>query len=76
MYTMLSPCDMCTGAIQMYRIPRAVIGENRTFRSPGEAHLRSRGVEVINLDLPEPKALMDGFIANRPDVRNEDTGEE
>jgi cytosine deaminase len=76
MYTTLSPCDMCTGAILLYKIPRVVIGENRTFLSPGEAHLRSRGVEVVNLDLPEPKALMDGFIAARPDVWNEDIGEE
>jgi cytosine/creatinine deaminase len=75
LYTTLSPCDMCTGAILLYGIPRVVIGENRTFLSPGEAYLRSRGVEVVNLDLPEPRALMDAFIAARPDVWNEDIGE-
>ncbi len=76
MYTTLSPCDMCTGAILLYKIPRVVIGEHRTFLSPGEAYLRSRGVEVVDLDLPEPKALMDAFIEARPDVWNEDIGEE
>lgn len=76
MYTTLSPCDMCTGAILLYKIPRVVMGENRTFLSPGEATLRARGVEVVNLDLPEPKALMDAFIEARPDVWNEDIGEE
>ncbi len=76
MYTTLSPCDMCTGAILLYKIPRVVMGENRTFLSPGEELLRARGVEVVNLDLPEPRALMDGFIARRPDVWNEDIGEE
>ena len=75
MYTTLSPCDMCTGAILLYKIPRVVIGENRTFLSPGEAYLRSRGVEVVNLDLPEPRALMEAFVAARPDVWNEDIGE-
>lgn len=76
MYTTLSPCDMCTGAILLYKIPRVVMGENRTFLSPGEAHLRERGVEVLNVDSAECKALMDAFIAARPDVWNEDIGEE
>jgi len=76
MYTTLSPCDLCTGAILLYKIPRVVIGENRTFLSPGEALLRSRGVEVVNLDLSEPKALMDAFITAHPDVWNEDIGED
>lgn len=76
MYTTLSPCDMCTGAILLYKIPRVVIGENRTFLSPGEAYLASRGVEVLNVDSAECKALMDGFIEDRPDVWNEDIGEE
>jgi creatinine deaminase len=49
MYTTLSPCDMCTGAILLYGIPRVVMGENRTFVG-GEDYLRQRGVEVINLD--------------------------
>jgi cytosine deaminase len=75
MYTTLSPCDMCTGAILLYGIPRVVIGENRTFMG-AEDLLRSRGVEVVNLDSPECKALMDAFIAAHPDVWNEDIGEE
>ena len=75
MYTTLSPCDMCTGAILLYGIPRVVIGENRTFLG-AEDLLRSRGVEVVNLDSPECKALMDAFIAAHPDIWNEDIGEE
>ena len=75
MYTTLSPCDMCTGAILLYGIPRVVIGENRTFMG-GEDLLRSRGVEVVNLDSQECKALMDEFIAAHPDIWNEDIGEE
>lgn len=75
MYTTLSPCDMCTGAILLYKIPRVVVGENRTFLG-NEALLRERGVEVIVLDDPECKALMDTFIARYPDIWNEDIGEE
>jgi cytosine deaminase len=75
MYTTLSPCDMCTGAILLYGIPRVVMGENRTFVG-GEAYLRSRGVEVVNLDSEACVALMNEFIAARPDVWNEDIGEE
>lgn len=75
MYTTLSPCDMCTGAILLYRIPRVVIGENRTFVG-GEDHLRSRGVEVVNLDSEVCVQLMRDFIAQRPDVWNEDIGED
>ena len=74
MYTTLSPCDMCTGAILLYGIPRVVIGENATFMG-GEDHLRSRGVEVVNLDLAECKALMAKFIARFPEIWNEDIGE-
>src|SRR6187549_867790 len=72
MYTTLSPCDMCTGAILLYRIPRVVIGENRTFMG-NEALLRSRVVEV---DDPDCYQLMQEFIARYPDVWNEDIGEE
>ena len=74
MATTLSPCDMCTGAILLYGIPRAVIGENRTFYG-GEDYLRSRGVEVVNLDSTECHALMQGFIAANPAIWNEDIGE-
>jgi len=74
MYTTLSPCDMCTGAILLYKIPRVIVGENRTFMG-NEALLRSRGVEVVVLDDPECKRLMDEFIARFPDIWNEDIGE-
>lgn len=75
MYTTLSPCDMCTGAILLYGIPRVVIGENRTFVG-GEDLLRSRGVEVVNLDSAECFDLLQGFIAEHPEIWNEDIGEE
>ena len=75
MATTLSPCDMCTGAILLYGIPRVVIGENRTFYG-GEDYLRSRGVEVVNLDSRECYDLMQAFIAAHPDVWNEDIGED
>ena len=74
MYTTLSPCDMCTGAILLYEIPRVVIGENRTFLGAEEL-LRSRGVEVVVLDDPECAAMMEAFIALKPQLWNEDIGE-
>jgi cytosine deaminase len=74
MVTTLSPCDMCTGAILLYGIPRVVIGENRTFVG-GEDLLRARGVEVVNLDSPACFELLQRFIADHPDVWNEDIGE-
>ena len=74
MYTTLSPCDMCTGAILLYEIPRVVIGENETFMG-GEDYLRSRGVEVVNLRSAECIALMREFIAAHPEIWNEDIGE-
>ena len=75
MYTTLSPCDMCSGAILLYGIPRVVMGENRTFVG-GEDYLRSRGVEVVNLDSAECVELMQEFIAAHPEIWNEDIGEE
>jgi cytosine/creatinine deaminase len=75
MYTTLSPCDMCSGAILLYGIPRVVMGENRTFVG-GEEYLRARGVEVVNLDSAECVALMSEFIAAHPEIWNEDIGEE
>ena len=74
LYSTLSPCDMCSGAALLYGIPKVVIGENRTFRGP-EDHVRSRGVEVVVLDDPECKVLMDEFVAERPELWNEDIGE-
>jgi cytosine/creatinine deaminase len=74
MYTTLSPCDMCTGAILLYGIPRVVMGENRTFVG-AEDLLRERRVEVINLDLDECYQMMSEFIAQNPSLWNEDIGE-
>ena len=74
MVTTLSPCDMCTGAILLYKIPRVVVGENRTFYG-GEDLLRARGVEVVVLDDAECVALMTEFIATSPELWNEDIGE-
>ncbi|GMQ97856.1 MAG: nucleoside deaminase [Acidimicrobiia bacterium] len=73
MYTTLSPCDMCTGAILLYGIPRVVIGENRTFMG-GEDYLESRGVEVVVADSAECTAMMELFIARNPSLWNEDIG--
>ena len=75
MVTTLSPCDMCTGAILLYKIPRVIIGENRTFLG-GEELLRSRGVEVVVLDDAECIELMEDFIAREPALWNEDIGED
>jgi cytosine deaminase len=74
LYSTLSPCDMCSGTALLYRIPRIVIGENRTFRGP-EDYVRSRGVtlDVVNDD--ECYQLMQSFIAAHPDLWNEDIGE-
>lgn len=74
LYSTLSPCDMCTGAILLYGIPKVVIGENRTFAGP-EEYLKSRGVEVINLNNDECYELMQTFIQDNPDIWNEDIGE-
>jgi cytosine deaminase len=73
MYTTLSPCDMCTGAILLYGIPRVVIGENRTFMG-GEDLLRANGVEIVNMDNEECHRLMQEFIAEHPEIWNEDIG--
>jgi cytosine deaminase len=71
LYSTLSPCDMCSGAALLFKIPRVVFAENRTFVG-AEALLRSRGVEVVNLDLPEAAALMAEFIRRHPTIWNED----
>jgi cytosine deaminase len=75
MYTTLSPCDMCSGAILLYGISRVVIGENVTFMG-AEDHLRGRGVEVVVADDERCKSLMREFIAANPELWNEDIGEE
>ncbi len=73
LYTTLSPCAMCAGAILLYQIPRVVIGENTTFTGE-EALLRSRGVQLRVLQDPECLALMRRFIAEQPEVWREDIG--
>ena len=74
LYSTLSPCDMCSGMALLYRIPKIVIGENRTFRGP-EDYVRSRGVTVEIADDPECVRLMEEFIQSQPDLWNEDIGE-
>ncbi len=74
LYTTLSPCPMCSGAILLYGIPKVIVGENRTFMGE-EALLRSRGVEVEVLQNDTCIALMHDFIAARPELWNEDIGE-
>ena len=73
LYTTLSPCSMCSGAILLYRIPRVIVGENRTFRGE-EALLRSRGVSVEVLQDEQCIRLMQDFISRNPSLWNEDIG--
>lgn len=74
MYTTLSPCHMCSGACLMYGIGRVVLGENVNFMG-AEDLLRSKGVEVVNVEDAECKKLMSDFIRDRPEDWNEDIGE-
>lgn len=74
LYSTLSPCDMCSGAILLYKIPVVIVGENRTFQGP-EAYLRSRGVDVRVVDDPGCVSIMTDFIRDRPALWNEDIGE-
>lgn len=73
LYSTLSPCDMCSGATLLYRIPRVVAGENRTFRGPEDLLVR-RGVELTVVDDEECIALMSAFVAEHPELWNEDVG--
>jgi len=73
LYTTLSPCAMCSGAILLYRIPRVVVGENQTFLGEEEL-LRSRGVAIEVLQDPGCIELMRRFIAEKPSLWNEDIG--
>lgn len=70
-YSTLSPCDMCTGAILLYQIPHVVIGENETFKGP-EDYSRSRGLTITNLNHEPCKQLMRDFITARPELWTED----
>ncbi len=74
LYTTLSPCSMCTGAILLYGIPRVVVGENQTFMG-GEDLLREKGVQVEVLQDEACIGMMRDFIASKPELWNEDIGE-
>ncbi len=74
-YTSLSPCMMCSGTIIQFGIPRVVIGENTTFGG-NEDFLRSKGIEVLVADDPDCIALMTRFIAEKPELWNEDIAED
>lgn len=74
LYTTLSPCPMCTGAILLYNIPKGVIGENSSFMGE-EQLLKERGVEVVVLNNEDCKQLMRDFIRTQPQLWNEDIGE-
>jgi cytosine deaminase len=74
LYSTLSPCDMCSGALLLYGIPKVVVGENRTFCGP-EDYVRSQGVEVVVIDDLECCRLMEAFIESNPELWNEDIGE-
>lgn len=74
LYSTLSPCDMCSGAVLLYRIPKVVVGENATFQGP-ENHLRSHGVQLEVLQDETCIKLMRDFIVAQPALWNEDIGE-
>jgi len=73
LYTTLSPCPMCSGAILLYGIPKVIVGENQSFMGEEEL-LRSRGVEVEVVQDKECLEMMKQFIANKPELWNEDIG--
>lgn len=73
-YSTLSPCEMCTGAIILYKIPTIVIGENSTFKGP-ESYSKKKGATIINMNNAECIQLMKEFIKNKPKLWNEDIGE-
>lgn len=75
LYSTLSPCDMCSGAVLLYGIPKVVVGEHRTFRGP-EDYVSSRGVEVQVVDDLSCVSMMEAFIAATPELWSEDIGEE
>ena len=73
LYSTLSPCDMCSGAVLLYGIPRVVVGENQTFQGP-EEYVRSRGIVLEIINDPTCITMMQEFIEDRPDLWNEDIG--
>lgn len=73
LYSTLSPCDMCSGTVLLYKIPKVVIGENKTFKGP-EDYVRSCGVDLEILNDTECINMMEQFIKNNPELWNEDIG--
>ncbi|MDZ7767245.1 MAG: nucleoside deaminase [Melioribacteraceae bacterium] len=73
LYSTLSPCDMCSGAALLYKIPKIIVGENKTFQGP-EDYVRSCGVEVEVVNDDECISLMENFIKEKPELWNEDIG--
>jgi creatinine deaminase len=73
LYSTLMPCYLCAGAVVQFGIKKVIVGENRTFPGASE-FMQSHGVEVINLDLPECVEMMRAFIAEQPQLWNEDIG--
>jgi len=73
LYTTLSPCAMCSGAIILYNIPRVVMGENENFKGP-EEYLMDHGVRLVNLNLDSCKVMLEDFIYNHPKLWGEDIG--
>ncbi len=71
LYTTLSPCEMCSGAVLLYKIPRVVMGENETLKGP-EEYLIENDVELINMDLEECKYIIGDFIRKNPDLWDEE----
>ena len=74
LFSTLSPCDMCSGAVLLYGIPKVIVGENKTFQGP-EQYVRDRGVDVTVLNDPECIEMMEKFIRENPTLWNEDIGE-
>ena len=74
LYSTLSPCDMCSGAVLLYGIPRVVVGENTNFQGP-EEYVKRRGVEVVVLQDEKCISIMRDFIKGNPSLWNEDIGE-
>ena len=73
LYSTLMPCYLCSGAVVQFGIPKVIVGESRTFPG-GPEFMRSHGVEVLDLDLPECSEMMQQFIAAHPELWNEDIG--
>ena len=71
LYTTLSPCEMCSGTIMLYKIPKVVMGENETLKGP-EDYLISYGVELVNMDLDECKNIIGNFVQKNPDLWEEE----